>query len=74
MLLIKQELKVLNSRENLPAIYNSEGTTPTILNITDNLNYNWKNKPKRVWEGLTGKYYTLPLIGAIGTRGGLKND
>lgn len=40
LLLIKQELKVLNSRENLPTIYNSEGTTPTMLNITDNLNYN----------------------------------
>lgn len=32
----KAGIKGLNSRENLPAIYNSEGTTP---------NYNWKNKP-----------------------------
>lgn len=33
----KSGIKSLNSRENLPAIYNSEETTPTILNITDNL-------------------------------------
>lgn len=34
----------------------------------------WETKPKRIWDALTGKYYTLPLIGAIGTREGLKND
>lgn len=28
--------------------------------------YNWKNKPKRVWEGLTGKYFTLPILAAGG--------
>lgn len=60
----KSGIKSLNNRENLPAIYNSEGTTP---------NYNWKNKPKRVWEGLTGKYYILPFVG-LGVEGGSSND
>lgn len=31
--------------------------------------YNWKNKPKRVWEGLTGKYFTLPILVAGGVYG-----
>ena len=60
----KSGIKSLNSRENLPAIYNSGGTTP---------NYNWKNKPKRVWEGLTGKYYILPFVG-LGVEEGSSND
>lgn len=28
--------------------------------------YNWKNKPKRVWDGLTGRYFTLPILVAGG--------
>ena len=60
----KSGIKSLNNRENLPVIYNSEGTTP---------NYNWKNKPKRVWEGSTGKYYILPFVG-LGVEEGSSND
>lgn len=35
----------------------SEGLATSRLN-----DYNWREKPKRVWDAITGKYYMLPLV------------